>query len=215
MAETAIVEIWEFEEFDRNKNWVSDSQHPWTSTNFEPCKPPDEYPLPGPEWCWSSNWKIEKKTGTTDENGWEYASNFNRFKTVERSPKFEKKWKDRSRRRVWSRAMRKDADANRSRSQSADMSKALPRIQQGLSSIHKARLRIEQIMKEAPDAAGSEQMQAAVTAVRKNIMDILTALDQVETHNLKNPGPASQSAVIKKLKNDLAKEEVAFIYLYC
>ena len=207
MTETSIVELWEYEEYDRSKNWVPDSQHPWTNTCFEDSKPPDEVTPPGPEWCWASNWKIEKKTGATDGDGWEYATNFARFKSLERSPKFEKKWNDKSRRRMWSRALRKDGLIN-GRATSTDLSKTLPRIQQGLSSIHKARLRIEAIMKEAPDAANSEQMQSAVTLVKKNIADIMTALDQAEAHQQKNPGAAAQTLVIKKLKNDLSKEEV-------
>lgn len=205
-----MVELWEFEELDRSKQWIPDSQHPWTATGFEDSKPPDELTLPGPEWCWSSNWKIDKKTGATDGDGWEYATNFARFKQIDRSPKFEKKWNDKSRRRMWSRTMRKDGLSN-NRSTSSDLSKTLPRIQQGLSSIYKARLRIEAIMKEAPDAAASEQMQSTVVIVKKNISDIMTALDHAEAQQQKQPGAAAQTAVIKKLKNDLAKEEVRIL----
>lgn len=207
MTETAIVEVWEYEEYDR-KRWDADPNHPWTNKLFENCKPPDEMSLPSIEWSWSANWKIDKKPGVTDAQGWEYARSFARFQDANRKPKVEKSWSDKSRRRMWSRMMRKDLNTS-CRSPSQDITKTLPRIQQGLSSIHKARLRIEEIMKEAPDAVSTDQMQVLVQSVKKNIADILTAIEQAETNQQKQAGASSHTAVIKKLKNDLMKEEVA------
>jgi hypothetical protein len=90
----------------------------------------------------------------------------------------------------------------------ADIDKALPKIQEGLNSIHAARLRIEDIMRKAPQSADSEMMKNLVKSVRKNIGEIQTALNKAE----KISGVKSSHtymAKIKKLRNETSKEEVA------
>lgn len=215
MSESVSIEIYEIQSH-HSRGWVSDYDHPWIYPNFEDCKPPDEIDLPGSEWCWVTNWRIDKKPGLTDEDGWEYASRYSRFKVTNRRPKTEKLWKDRARRRLWCRIMRREAGLSRN----PDI--ALPKIQHGLSSIHTARMRIEEIMTEAPEAAGNEQMQSLVQSVRKNIIEISGALDQIEKQQQSSRGvggssgggSSTQMAVIKKLRNDLAKEEVSELRLF-
>jgi len=137
MSDTALVEIYEIEVFERKK-WEPDEEHPWLTKQYEDCKPLDELPLPSAEWSWSSNWKIDKKPGETDNQGWVYARSLKSFQDANYVPHVEKSWSDKSRRRLWSRMMRKElvspnAGGNgslRSRSASQDMSKTLPRIQQ-------------------------------------------------------------------------------------
>jgi hypothetical protein len=89
-------------------------------------------------------------------------------------------------------------------SKSADTGSIMARIRNGLIGVNSVRKRIEDIMREAPDAVDSEKMMVLVSSVQKSIMDISTALDQVE----KQPGAENQMGIIKKLRNDLLKEEV-------
>jgi hypothetical protein len=76
---------------------------------MEPCRPPDEFAIPSGDWVrlpqeeycyysnfliilfhdikcilqsWASNWRIDKKPGTTDSDGWEYASKMIRFRDM-------------------------------------------------------------------------------------------------------------------------------------
>ena len=132
---------------------------------------------------------------------YKYRSRSSRFKSNDRRPKAEGLWSDRARRRLWCRIMRREVGLNRN----TDLTKVMPRIQQGLGGIHAARVRIEDIMKQAPEAAQSEQMQSLVASVRKNIADITSILDQTE----KQQGAGPHVAVIKKLRNDVVKEEVS------
>jgi hypothetical protein len=104
------------------------------------------------------------------------------------------------RKRLWSRIMRRGVGI----SKSADTGSIMARIRNGLIGVNSVRKRIEDIMREAPDAVDSEKMMVLVSSVQKSIMDISTALDQVE----KQPGAENQMGIIKKLRNDLLKEEV-------
>lgn len=98
------------------------------------------------------------------------------------------------------------------------------------------RMKIEEIMKHAPEAANSDQMLSLVTSVNRNISDILSVLDQAEKNfaqeeqqaitngnskggfynngnaNAKGGGGNSSAsnspAVLKKLRNDVMKEQV-------
>ena len=73
MAESVIVEIYEVQLYS-SKSWGMDKKFPWTTADgHTPSLPPDETELPGPEWTWASNWRIDKKPGCTDAEGWEYA----------------------------------------------------------------------------------------------------------------------------------------------
>lgn len=206
-----MIEIWEYEVFHRvGKHWIEDTKHPWTlkSTN-DVCKPPDEITLPNSEWVWTSNWKIDKRPGETDGDGWEYASKSSRFIAGKaRTAKAEKAWSDKSRRRLWARLMRREVNIGKG----ADLTKVMPKIQQGLSSIHTARLKIEDICKQSPESAGTDQMQVLVHSVKKNIADIMMVLDQVDEQSSSKQGgsgPNNSSAVVKKLRNDVLREEIA------
>lgn len=86
----------------------------------------------------------------------------------------------------------------------ADLTRIMPKIQFGLKSINNARMRIEEIMRQAPEAAQSAVMMNLVSSVQKNIIDINTALDQVESQQ----GATTHTAIIRKLRNDVNKEEV-------
>jgi hypothetical protein len=73
MAESVIVEIYELEAYS-SSTWVMNAKLPWTNTDGQtPACAPDDLPLPGTEWTWASNWRIDKKPGSTDADGWEYA----------------------------------------------------------------------------------------------------------------------------------------------
>lgn len=72
-------------------------------------------------------------------------------------------------------------------------------------------------MAAAPDAAGSDQMKALVSSVKKNIGDILGLLDNMDKL-LQQPQYQGHSgaaavgtapAVVKKLRNEVTKEEAA------
>lgn len=98
----------------------------------------------------------------------------------------------------------------------ADIPKAMQKIQAGLASIHGARVRIEEIMKQAPAAAESDQMVSLVRSVKKNINDVVTSLDQISAHQHKNGSPqTTASAAVKKLRNDVMKEEVCIHRHFC
>jgi hypothetical protein len=222
MAESCVIEVYENEVFNRRRNaWFPYGDCPYTmKATMTPCKPIEEIAVPSTEWVWSTNWKITKMAGVTDAEGWEYASRVSRFKVKDRAPKSEARWST-ARRRLWTRIMRREPVVKLS-----DMTKALPKVQSGLSSIHAARIKIEQIMRQAPEAASSDQMLSLVASVERNIADILTVLNQVEEHQAQvGSGKAAASsgispAALKKLRNDVLKEQVqlftfAHFFVYC
>jgi hypothetical protein len=138
MSESCAIEIYENEGFNRMKSWIPHKEFPYVmKATLKPCKPLDEITLPNTDgedgWQWATNWKISKMPGVTDSEGWEYASRFNRFKDVQRAAKAEAAW-SRARRRLWTRIMRRETAVKAS-----DISKVLPKIQLGLSSVHSAR----------------------------------------------------------------------------
>jgi hypothetical protein len=140
--------------------------------------------------------------GVTDADGWEYASRFSRFKNLNRAPKSEAAW-SRARRRLWIRAMRREATIKQ-----ADLSKALSKVQKGLTSVHAARLSIEQIVKQAPEARDSEQMISIVNSVQRNIADLITILDEAE----KQSGRTDISpAANKKLRHEIMREQAVIL----
>ena len=72
MSESVNISCYEVECFISGA-WVSDSMRPWCNLNMESSPPRDDISLPSSQWNWASNWKIEKETGGTDKDGWEYA----------------------------------------------------------------------------------------------------------------------------------------------
>jgi hypothetical protein len=238
MSESCAVEVYENQFFNRLKGWLPHPETPFVMRpDFAPCKPLDEITVPSTEWNWSSNWKIIKMPGVTDGDGWEYASRFARFKKQGRAPKTEARVWTKARRRLWTRIMRREALVK-----NVDIPKITLKVQQGLSSIHAARLKIEEIMRQAPEAADTDQMRSLVTSVNRNIVEILTVIDsaekQLQTNQVQeqkdernkassffsssngNSGKngndqqppltlANTPAVLKKLKNDVLKEQLA------
>jgi hypothetical protein len=242
MSESVIIEVYENECFQRKKGWLAHPETPFVmKANFAPCKPIDEITVPGDEWQWSNNWKISKMPGVTDPEGWEYASRFARFKAKDRAPKEKATW-SRARRRLWSRVMRREAIVK-----NVDIPKITTKVQTGLTSIHQARTKIEEIMKQMPEAAETDQMRTLVTSVNRNIADILSVIENAEkqcqanlehlqneernrnnniitgtpksssgkspmesgSSNSPNNSIANSPAVLKKLKNDVLKEQVS------
>eukprot|EP01035_Chromulina_nebulosa_P017700 gene17700-23290_t len=213
MSESLPIEVYEVQRNVRGIGWVSDYEHPWTYKNFVDCCPPDEIRLPeSGDWCWVTNWRIDSKPGDTDADGWEYAVFYGRFRNSNRKKIVEDGWGIRVRRRLWSRIMRRDAG---NLLKIVDFTKAIPRIQQELGSIHMSRLRIEEIIIQAPNAGQSEQMITLVQSVKKNIADIVNVLNQIEEQQQRELNStnsktiSSQVAIIKKLRNDVSKEDAA------
>lgn len=184
-----------------SSSWVPNKKLPWTAADGQtPSCPPEEAELPGSEWTWASNWRIDKSPGSTDSDGWEYARYAERFLCNDRATKVSRGWRDTSRRRKWSRVMRRDSRVGVTN----EFQEAKPRIQNGLRAINAVRLRLEMIAKTAPEELRKDQMKNLVHSVRKNMQDTLELLVPLES----GAGQKS-SAAIKKLKNDLAKEEAA------
>jgi hypothetical protein len=72
--EMQSVEVWEMQTFKKSLDrWMPDEITPWLNHAKAPSIPPDEYPLPGSDWVWASNWRYEVKQNQTDREGWEYA----------------------------------------------------------------------------------------------------------------------------------------------
>lgn len=72
MSESVVVELFE-NQCKTMRGWVDDTKKPWTLKTLVQCPPPDEYPLPSGDWSWASNWRVDKRPGLTDDEGWEYA----------------------------------------------------------------------------------------------------------------------------------------------
>lgn len=206
MAESRIVEIFEHEE-KSGKVWSSSKDKPWVNrATGETCPMLEEINTPGAEWNWESNWKIEKRTGVTDEDGWEYASKTKKFYTSkDRTPKSEPKWSDKARRRLWCRVVRRDAT-----NKHLEISKVIPRIQQGLTGIYTARMQLEDILSKAPEQAKSNpDLQQLSLTIRRNVDDMIQGLDQMEKQCKEDPSQHKHLAVIKKLRNDCVREQSA------
>lgn len=234
-ANQQFVEVWEVMKLQSNKTWESYVKHPWVDNNNNDIPSPDDINLPGSlpsnpiKWMWASNWK-QYSNKEAQHDGWEYASKFSKFASPNRKPKTTMKWNSKYRRRLWRRMMRCEKPTNNHGNSNisngfvtTDFASALPKIQHSLSSIHMARMRIEDIVKEEPEVVHTEQLKNAIQRVQGNINDIMTALDQYETQQtmieegqMQNQGPATnamqQLAVIKKLRSDLNKEEVCLYY---
>lgn len=214
MSESCAIEIYENERQYRRYGWVSYAKEPFAmKETLAPCKPLDEITVPSSEWQWSTNWKIIKMPGATDEDGWEYASKYSRFKIKNRTPKIEPKW-CKARRRLWIRVMRREIGVK-----ATEITKVLPRIQAGLTSINGTRKKIEEIMRYSPTAADTDEMRQLVTTVYRNIQEILSVIDQAEkqvsnpitTPNNRNPTNVQlpNPGILKKLKNEVLREQVA------
>lgn len=147
-----------------------------------------------------------------------YRSDISRFDNAGRAPKFEKKWSDRARRRLWVRSMRRGSGGRTTSAASPTLpagasvllSEAAPKVQSGLRNIHLVRLKIEEIMLNELDASASAQLSQLVGSVRANIDHICKLLDVAEQSGV----TPKEAIVVNKLRNDIAKEEVK-IYFCC
>lgn len=221
MSESCAVMVYENERLHRRLGWISHNKEPFVmKETLEPCKPLDEITVPSHEWLWSTNWKIIKMPGATDEDGWEYASKYSRFKVKNRIPKSEASW-CKARRRLWTRVMRRELGVK-----ATDITKVLPKIQAGLTSINAARKKIEEIMRHAPSAAESDEMKHLVTSVYRNIQEILSIIEQAEkqiatlpansavttsSNKTAGSGQLPNPAALKKLKNEVLREQVSLL----
>jgi hypothetical protein len=209
MSESRAFEVYECQSYSRAAKWQPHGEIPWaTKDPPAPCLPLHEITLPNDEWVWTSEWMVVKRPGATDEGGWEYASRISRFLAENRPPKAEAHQWSTVRRRLWTRSMRREMGIR-----TADIPKALLKIQTSLASIHGARVRIEEITKQSPQAAQNEQMVALIQHVKKNIGDVISSLDQISAHLHKNGSPSpTTTAAVKKLRNDVVKEDVGSPY---
>lgn len=98
--------------------------------------------------------------------------------------------------------MRRDARAGLA----AQFQDAMPKIQNGLRSINAVRMRLEMVARAAPEELHKKQMLNLIETVRNNMHETLALLIRLDTTAGANQ---KQATVIKKLKNDLAKEEAA------
>ena len=205
--QSMMIEIYE-NEIRKGGDWQPHSRSPWVSAmDGEACTSRDEYQTLGPEWMWTCNWKVKyRESGICDVDGWEYASKLDRLYCGGlRTPRGEAKWSDKARRRLWYRLMKRDVK------KPIEIRKAIPRIQENLSSVHTTRVRIENLIRQTPGNAGSSEMNALVEKVKMNIYDLLDALDQLEEANTDEEGGKRYIAVLKKLRNDCLREEEALL----
>jgi hypothetical protein len=129
-----------------------------------------------------------------------FRSKVERFSDPNRTSKPEKMWNDKARRRKWCRIMRRDTRA----SKAAQFIDSMPVIQKGLRSIYSLRIKIDEAVKQSPDAMQEPQMIRLVDTVRQNMLETMTLLDHLDSNGLST----TQVAVINKLRNDLQKEQV-------
>ena len=204
-----MVELYENEVF-KNNEWQSYTKMPWVSAlDNGPCTPRDEYETLGEEWRWTCNWKVKyKQTMEVDIDGWEYASKIERlYSGGSRVPRGEAKWSDKARRRLWYRLMKREVK------KAIEIKKAIPRIQENLSSVHDTRVKIEGLISKSPKNAQSPELQDLVEKVKMNIYDLLDALDQLDETNTNKDAIENKRyiAVLKKLRNDCLREEDALL----
>ena len=138
-----------------------------------------------------------------------FSSRYERHAGKDRKPKPEKKWNDKSRRRLWVRTMRREAIHGRSNSSSGQG--MLDRVKSGLATIHNARLKIEQTMKSDPDSVSASKRNDLIISVRKNVEDISQMLQQAEQQQgtSNNSSKCSTISVLQKLRRDCEKEKDA------
>lgn len=215
MSESRIVEIYECQVYSSFKKWYPYEKLPYhykseslkaAEEELERCEVPYQINLPSSEWRWVGEWDIQKSAGLTDEDGWEYASRISRFSVESRAPRTEPALWSKARRRLWTRVMRRELSVK-----SVDTAKILSRTQAGLASIHTARTRIEEIVSRAPESVTNNLMVNLVSSVKKNIRDVIAGLDQLHSvlqQENKTGKPNSAIAIVKKLRNDVLKEEV-------
>ncbi len=99
--------------------------------------------------------------------------------------------------------MRRDTRGNKT----AQFIDSMPAIQKGLRSIYALRTKIEDVVKQAPDALQDPQMIRLVDTVRQNMLETMNLLNHLERDS--TGLSVSQVAVINKLRNDLQKEQDA------
>ena len=83
-----------------------------------------------------------------------------------------------------------------------------PRVQKGLRNIHLVRVKIEEIVGNDLSTTDSDELMALVRSVRSNIKHIYKLLDMV----VEKGCSTSEMAIINKLKNDISKEEVNYVF---
>jgi hypothetical protein len=171
MADSFAVEIYENQFRHRKKGWISYKKNPFIlRSNLSPTRNMDELSLPeGSGWCWFSNWKIIRNPDCTDEEGWEYATRFSRFKKRRRIPRYEA-GNRRARRRLWVRTMVKDYKTGNN----INLPKVVVKIRRSLTNIRVARNEIENILFE-----GSQQDKASMFGLLESIFRLMEEFSQI------------------------------------
>lgn len=158
-------------------------------------------------------------------------SKLRRFQVANRTHKPEPYSADRARRRKWVRFMSRSDCAVSSMARVRSLSSAgpppvdydvlIPRIQNSLARVHSARLQVESLMSHSNNgtptsadrssflssgrASYSSEMQSFLLPLHVHIQEVLTAFDSLE---LQREPPPTVAGVLKKLRNDVIKEQV-------
>ena len=130
-----------------------------------------------------------------------------RFQREGRSPKIEKGWNDRARRRKWSRIMRRDARLGNS----IKFNEMVKKIQGGLRGIQIVRRKVEEVVSVSPEAIHTPEMEQLIGSVRSNIESTSSILDNVESMGVSN----NEIMILKKFRNDISKEQTAIDRALC
>lgn len=161
-ADTITVEIYENQSKHRKKGWI-----PWKKSSFvlkpslSPCKSLEEIIIPNDSgWSWNSNWKIVRSSECTNDEGWEYASRFARFKDRKRTIRYEP-GRRKSRRRLWIRVMKKEIRSFNN----MNLPKLIVKIRRSLANIRMARTEIENMILSANPASSSSSSSANASAI--------------------------------------------------
>jgi hypothetical protein len=203
-----VIDVYENERWSRKKRaWVPSreppSRAPWTTKDGKALPPPDDTE-PLAEYGWVSNWKVDATGGKgMDEEGWEYATSFDKLGR-ERVPRGEQRWSDRARRRRWMRVMRHKTlldDVKAAQELTAQ-------VQEGLKGLVKGRKMVQEMV----DTVGSRrdsletrrELFVLIEMVRKHAAEVDALIRSIDKERV----PA-----VKKLSNDLAREQRQFLDL--
>lgn len=205
MEDKIVINVYENQSKNLLRGWTSDTSRPWTLYTFEICNPLDQFILPAREnWIWASNWQL-----LSHDEGWEYASRHSRFKKKDRPVKTNGRHFDNARRRRWCRILQKDEVRVR-----LELSKLLiPKIQSVLSFIQETRFLLDELLTDTSQDHNNENILALVDTVQRHVKIVSVALNDI--HPTKKDYSyfhlPPYAAIIKKLKNDVSREEVYFI----
>ena len=193
------VELYEHEVWTARRGWVADD-HWWRSREGAAAASTRET-FPAPRgYAWDGAWRlgvVEGRNGSPLKQGWEYATAPERFEgRAPRGPR----GVDFARRRRWTRP----AKPARRTSKNTARRPAAPRVQAGLDTVRRARLKLADRAKQCGTELDSEFLRDALdalgVAVKKGAFEVTAALDAATTLD---------DGVVKKLRRDLHREVAA------